>query len=253
MKRRLTSLTGRGLVWATAGEIVLAVVCVLYLGLSPQPRIAFVGALAAGLLGLVSIHRMWRGRHEFGPEHERLARRGAYLFLTAGLLYLLAFLSLETFTAPTTGFDPFAENTTSSPTETHRFKDLQPSLVMASVALVLEVSSGAVLLWELVGTGWRRYVAGYGVVGAAAGIALLVFGLRTIAELQAEAGPRAGSANEARLYFDRYLREVLGLLMTLFLGTRLYALVLLQRAQHKVADAERQFEAAQTSGPAASP
>lgn len=239
--------------WATAGEIVLAVACVFYLGFSPQPRIALLGGLAAGVLGLVSIHRLWRGRHEFGPEHEKLARRGTYLFLTAGFLFLLALLSLDTFTAATTGLDPLDGNATASPTETHRFRDLQPSLFMASLAFGLEVASGAVLLWGLVGTEWRKFVAGYGALGVGAAIGLLIVGLRTISELQAEAGPRAGSVEEARLYFDRYLTPVLGLLMALFLGTRLYALVLLQRAQHKVADAEREYDASQATAPAPSP
>lgn len=251
-RRSFVTSTGRGLVWAERGEWLLGAVAVLYL-LTQNTALAVGGFFLSGVPGLISVRRMWVGREEFGPVHEKAARRGTYLFAIAALLFLLAYASSGTFASATQRFDP-AQNETLSTETAHRFKDLIPSLALVSIALVLETASGAHFLWELVGTGWRRYAAAYAGLGAAAAIAVFSIGFDWVRTQQDLIGERVDSAATADYYFRYWIETVLPALMLAFLVTRVAAIVLLRRAQAKVLEAEASPpEPGTTSAPAPSP
>lgn len=235
-RHEFVTATGRGLVWAQRGEVLLGVVAVLYL-VTRNPAIAVGGFFLAGIPGIVSARRMWVGKEEFGPVHEKAARRGTYLFVIAALLFLLAYASSGTFTSATQTFDP-AQNETVSNDSAHRFQDLLPSLVLVCLALILETASGAHFLWELVGSGWRRFAASYALLGAACAAIAFSRGLAWVNEKRDLLGDRVDSVPAARYYFEDWVETVLPLLMASFLLTRGAAVVLLRRAMAKVAEAE---------------
>jgi len=251
VKQNLLTNTGRGLKWARNGEVLVAALCVAALLTRAFGRFSMAALALGGLVAIVSIVRFWQGQEEFGPQHRTQARRGCYAFLLASLLFVLALFSFNTFTAATTGIDFGGGNETNSPTPTHRFKDLEPPVLFLAVAVVAEASSGALLLWQLVGDSWRRIVQGYVVVAAVVGGGVFAQGLRIVGTLTAEAGPGVDTAGEAQRYFDRFLGEFLPVFLGGFLILRALAYVLVRHAMDKVAQAEAEA-ARESAGPTAS-
>lgn len=235
-KRRFESATGRGLAWASIGELVVGVGAILSLVSGNAGTV--IGALfIGGFFGLLSVRQLWAGRGEFGPVHEPLARRGTYLFFTAAGLLVASLLAIGTFNSPTHGFD-VGDNETESAPDAHRFRDLYPGVLLFCVFLSVEVVSGGHFLWVLAGTSTRPWVRGYVALGVAGAVWIFITAHRSIQELSAEAGGRAGSVDEARRYFDRFSEAVLPTLLLVLAGTRVVAYVLLRQAMGRVREAE---------------
>lgn len=235
MANRPLTWTGRGLRLAYAGEFVLGAAAVLYL-LSRSGRLAALGFLLAAAFGVLSIRKMWGGRREFGPQHQRNANRGFVLFWLAALLFSYALIGALT-TLP----------------ETLVVRDLQPPILAAGLGLALETASGALLLWHLCGARRRAWVAGYAALGALLGILLAVYGILSVNELREAAGERLSSPGEARIRLTVFLDEVLPVVMVAFLATRAAAAYLVQLARREVAVAEADAEAAEATEPSPAP
>lgn len=217
MHDRPVTWTGRGLRLGYVGDIVLAATAAIYF-LNYSGRLAGFGFVLAGLVGLFSVQKMWGGRNEFGPAHAKNVKRGLVLFFVGGILFFYALLA----------------GLTNVP-ETLDFKNMRPPVLAVGLALIAETASGALFLYELVGSKRRPYAIGYGVVGAVSGILLLVFGMAEINEFEAAQLHTAEIAQDRLMMFlDGYLPYV----MAAFLVTRLWAIGLLRHARKEVEIAE---------------
>ncbi|MBI2076810.1 MAG: hypothetical protein HYT80_00355 [Euryarchaeota archaeon] len=251
MRERLGTATGRGLLAARTGEIIVLVAAIWFLVGGLKPWILVLGVLVAGAPGLLSTRRIWVGRFEFGPEHEKSARRGVYAFAAASILLVLALLSFQTFPSTSLGLDLSGDNETVDETRLHRFKDLVPPLVMLGAAISTELVSGSLVLWNLVGADWKKWVYVYmGFAGG--GVAVISVGLGALREFEGETGRYVDSSSAANFYYDRFLDEVLVVVAALLVVTRVVALALLGRAVRKVAEAEKD-EPQPANAPASSP
>lgn len=254
MRDRLGTATGRGLLAARLGDRIALVSALAYLLFGRLEWILVVGLFVAGAPALVSARRLWVGRFEFGPDHARAARRGAYAFAGASLLFVLALLSFQTFPSASLGLDLTDGNETGDPSRIHRFRDLVPPLLMVSAAIVIEGASGALLLWNLVGVTWKKWVSGNAGLGGATGVLVAWVGWPAIDRFEAQTGAFVDSQPAADFYYNGFLDIVVGMAAVGFALTRVVVLILLERAIRKVAEAERDAEtAAPTTGPAPSP
>jgi hypothetical protein len=229
MHDRPVTWTGRGLRLAYVGDIVLAVTAAIYF-LSYSGKLAGFGFVVAGAVGLLSIQRMWIGRNEFGPDHSRNVKRGLALFFVGGFLFIYAFLA----------------GLTNVPA-TLDFRNMYPPVLALGLAIAAETASGALLLFGLVGSARKPFAIGYAVLGAVAGITVLVLGMRLVSEYE---GAQIYNAEIAQARLDMFLGSFLPIAMAMFLLTRLWVLFLLRASRREVQEAEHEGMAATDSSPA---
>jgi len=253
MREGLGTATGRGLVAARTGDTIVLVATILFLLSGLRPWVLVVGVLAAGLPGLVSARRLWVGRFEFGPEHETAVRRAMYVFAVACVLLVLALLSFQTFPSSSLGLDLPGDNATGEESRIHRFKDLLPPVFMLGAAMLLEVLSSSLVLWNLVGHDWRRWVAGWAGAGATGGIVVVWQGWTMVQAFESQTGRYVDSLPAATYYYDRFLGILLGSVAVMLLVTRVGALLLLRRTLAKVREAEQDAESGTVTEPAPTP
>lgn len=225
--------TGRGLRFAYIGEVILAGTALWYL-LSGSGRVAFVGFVAAAVFGILSIRKMWGGRREFGPDHQRRTNRAFALFWVAAALFTYALIGGLS-TVP----------------DTRQLKDLAPPIIAAGLALIAETSSAALLLWELAGSKRRRFVAGYAVLGAVLGLVILFVGLISLDKFVFQQQDRIVTREDATLRLNQYLDIFLPVVMGAFLMSRGYVMTLIRKAREEVSIAEQDALNAETAPPGA--